>query len=39
LIQVLLSHSQLETTTLFAQVPTDLLHAVTSPLEILPPPT
>jgi integrase/recombinase XerD len=39
LIQVLLGHSQLETTTLYAQVATDLLQAVTSPLEILPPPT
>ena len=32
LIQVLLGHSQLETTTLYAQVATDLLQAVTSPL-------
>jgi integrase/recombinase XerD len=39
LIQVLLGHSQLETTTLYAQVATDLLQEVTSPLEILPPPT
>jgi integrase/recombinase XerD len=36
LIQVLLGHSQLETTTLYAQVATDLLQEVTSPLEILP---
>jgi integrase/recombinase XerD len=39
LIQVLLGHSKLETTALYAQVATDLLQAVTSPLEILPPPT
>ena len=39
LIQVLLGHSKLETTSLYAQVATDLLHEVTSPLEILPIPT
>jgi integrase/recombinase XerD len=36
---LLLGHSQLETTKLYAQVATDLLQAVTSPLEILPLPT
>ena len=39
LIQVLLGHSQLETTSLYAQVATDLLQEVTSPLEILSLPT
>jgi site-specific recombinase XerD len=39
LIQVLLGHSKLETTSLYAQVATDLLQEVTSPLEILPIPT
>ncbi|RKZ43998.1 MAG: integrase [Gammaproteobacteria bacterium] len=39
LIQVLLGHSKLETTTLYAQVATDMLQEVTSPLEILPPAT
>ena len=36
LIQVLLGHSKLETTSLYAQVATDILQEVTSPLEILP---
>jgi site-specific recombinase XerD len=39
LIQVLLGHSKLETTTLYAQVATNMLQEVVSPLEILPPPT
>ena len=39
LIQVLLGHSKLETTALYAQVATDVLREVTSPLEILPLPT
>ena len=39
LIQVLLGHSKLETTALYAQVATDVLQEVTSPLEILPLPT
>ena len=39
LIQVLLGHSKLETTSLYAQVATDILQEVTSPLEILPLPT
>ncbi len=39
LIQVLLGHSRLETTSLYAQVATDILQEVTSPLEILPLPT
>ncbi|MCP4331111.1 MAG: tyrosine-type recombinase/integrase [Gammaproteobacteria bacterium] len=39
LIQVLLGHSKLETTSLYAQVATDVLQEVTSPLEILPIPT
>jgi site-specific recombinase XerD len=39
LIQVLLGHSKLETTSLYAQVATDILQEVTSPLEILPTPT
>ena len=36
-IQVLLGHQKLETTALYAQVATDLLRAVISPLEQLPP--
>jgi len=39
LIQVLLGHAKLETTSLYAQVATDILQEVTSPLEILPIPT
>jgi site-specific recombinase XerD len=39
LIQVLLGHSKLETTSLYAQVATDVLQEVTGPLEILPTPT
>ena len=39
LIQVLLGHSKLETTSLYAQVATYILQEVTSPLEILPIPT
>ena len=39
LIQVLLGHSKLEATSLYAQVATDVLQEVTSPLEILPIPT
>jgi len=39
LIQVLLGHSKLETTSLYAQVATKVLQEVTSPLEILPIPT
>ena len=35
LIQVLLGHNQLETTRLYTQVATDVLHEVTSPLESL----
>ncbi|MGF6543377.1 tyrosine-type recombinase/integrase [Paraburkholderia youngii] len=35
-IQVLLGHNKLETTALYAQVATDLLREVTSPLELLP---
>ncbi|MGF6439577.1 tyrosine-type recombinase/integrase [Paraburkholderia youngii] len=35
-IQVLLVHKKLETTALYAQVATDLLREVTSPLELLP---
>lgn len=35
LIQVLLGHSKLETTSLYAQVATDTLQEVTSPLEVL----
>ncbi|MGF6960833.1 site-specific recombinase XerD [Paraburkholderia youngii] len=35
-IQVLLGHKKLETTALYAQVATDLLREVTSPLELLP---
>ena len=34
-IQVLLGHSKLESTSLYAQVATDVLHEVTSPLEVL----
>jgi site-specific recombinase XerD len=37
-IQVLLGHKKLETTALYAQVATDLLREVISPLENLPPP-
>ena len=36
-IQVLLGHKKLETTALYAQVATDILREVVSPLEILPP--
>jgi site-specific recombinase XerD len=36
-IQVLLGHKQLETTTIYAHVATDLLREVISPLEGLPP--
>ena len=39
LIQVLLGHSKLETTSLYTQVATDVLQEVTSPLEILSLPT
>ena len=39
LIQVLLGHSKLETTSLYARVATDILQEVTSPLEMLPIPT
>ena len=39
LIQVLLGHNQLETTRLYTQVATDVLHEVASPLESLPLPT
>jgi len=39
LIQVLLGHNKLETTSLYAQVATNVLQEVTSPLEILPVPT
>ena len=39
LIQVLLGHSKLETTSLYAQVATDVLQEVIIPLEILPLPT
>jgi len=39
LIQVLLGHSKLETTSLYAQVATNVLQEVTGPLEILPIPT
>jgi site-specific recombinase XerD len=39
LIQVLLGHHQLETTRLYTQVATDVLHEVTSPLETLSLPT
>ena len=37
LIQVLLGHNQIETTTIYTQVATDLLRQVISPLENLPP--
>jgi integrase/recombinase XerD len=36
-IQVLLVHKKLETTTVYTHVATDLLHEVISPLETLPP--
>jgi len=36
-IQVLLGHKRLETTTVYAHVANDLLHEVLSPLEMLPP--
>jgi len=39
LIQVLLGHHQLETTSLYTQVATDVLHEITSPLESLSLPT
>ncbi len=39
LIQVLLGHSKLETTSLYAQVATDILQEVIGPLEILPIPS
>jgi site-specific recombinase XerD len=35
IIQVLLGHKRLETTALYAQVATDVLREVTSPLELL----
>jgi len=35
-IQVLLGHTRLETTTIYAHVATDLLREVLSPLEALP---
>jgi site-specific recombinase XerD len=35
-IQVLLGHRQIETTSLYTQVATDLLRKVTSPLDRLP---
>lgn len=38
-IQVLLGHSKLETTSLYTQVATDVLQEVTSPLETLSLPT
>ena len=37
-IQVLLGHKKLETTSLYAQVATDLLRSVISPLDTPPPP-
>ena len=37
-IQVLLGHKKLETTSLYAQVATDLLRSVISPLDNPPPP-
>lgn len=36
-IQVLLGHKKLETTALYAQVATDILRELVSPLDILPP--
>jgi hypothetical protein len=36
-IQVLLGHKKLETTALYAQVGTDILREVVSPIETLPP--
>jgi site-specific recombinase XerD len=36
-IQVLLGHKKLETTALYAQVATEILREVVSPLEIMPP--
>ena len=36
-IQVLLGHKKLETTTIYAHVATDLLQEVIGPLEVLPP--
>jgi site-specific recombinase XerD len=36
-IQVLLGHKKLNTTALYAQVATDILREVVSPLDILPP--
>ncbi len=38
MIQVLLGHKKLETTSLYAQVATDLLRSVISPLDQPPPP-
>jgi len=38
IIQVLLGHKKLETTALYAQVATDVLREVVSPLESLRPP-
>ena len=37
IIQVLLGHKKLETTALYAQVATDILREVVSPIETLPP--
>ena len=37
MIQVMLGHKKLETTALYAQVATDILREVTSPLESLHP--
>ena len=36
-IQVLLGHKKLETTSMYAHVATEILREVVSPLEILPP--
>jgi site-specific recombinase XerD len=36
-IQVLLGHKKLETTSMYAQVATEILREVVSPLEVLPP--